>query len=306
MGRKSKDYTGLIFGDLTVIGKTNKKDSKGNYLWECKCKCGNTCYYVGAKLPTRKTCGCSHIAIDENSYIDKIINNWYILDKSYKTDKGWMMKCECVCGTIKDVNIYNLINNKTKDCGCGRKSNLAKAKRKHTVESLKNRKFGKLTVIAEAERDKYGKIKYLCKCDCGNNIIVLGRSLLQGSTNSCGCIHSLNNARINSFINSLNYETIQEKSIKLANQIVLRFDVYVPELNLAIEYDGEQHYIPIDFAGKGQEWAKTQLKRTQELDQLKNAYCKFHNIHLLRISYHEKDDIEEIILNKINSIANND
>ena len=28
MGRKSKDYTGLIFGDLTVIGKTNKKDCK--------------------------------------------------------------------------------------------------------------------------------------------------------------------------------------------------------------------------------------------------------------------------------------
>lgn len=60
----------------------------------------------------------------------------------------------------------------------------------------------------------------------------------------------------------------------------LRFDIYIPQLKIAIELDGIQHFKPIDFFG-GKEYYKNIKKR----DQIKNKYCKSHNISLLRIPY---------------------
>lgn len=58
----------------------------------------------------------------------------------------------------------------------------------HFVD-LTGRKFGKLTVIRIAGRDKYRKILYLCLCECGQEKITLGRSLVNGSCKSCGCLN---------------------------------------------------------------------------------------------------------------------
>ena len=66
---------------------------------------------------------------------------------------------------------------------------------------------------------------------------------------------------------------------------VLPFDFYLPDHNILIEYDGEQHFEPIDFAGRGEEWALQQLKITQRHDNIKNIYCQQNNIRLLRIPY---------------------
>lgn len=75
----------------------------------------------------------------------------------------------------------------------------------------------------------------------------------------------------------------------------LPFDFYLPEHNICIEYNGEQHYIPVDFAGKGQEWAEQQLNKTQTHDQIKSQYCEDNNIRLLVIPYYK--NIEEELNN---------
>ena len=55
---------------------------------------------------------------------------------------------------------------------------------------------------------------------------------------------------------------------------MLRFDFYLPTYNLCIEYDGEQHFSPIDFANKGSEWANSSFNQNQKRDEIKNQYCK--------------------------------
>ena len=49
-------------------------------------------------------------------------------------------------------------------------------------------KYGKLTVIERYIDKNCSKAKWLCKCECGNTTIVLGKSLRNGNTRSCGCL----------------------------------------------------------------------------------------------------------------------
>lgn len=58
------------------------------------------------------------------------------------------------------------------------------------VVNMTGMSFGRLTVIERAENDKLGNAKWLCKCDCGKTTVVLGRSLREGKTRSCGCMLS--------------------------------------------------------------------------------------------------------------------
>ena len=53
---------------------------------------------------------------------------------------------------------------------------------------LTGQRFGRLLVIREAGRDRWGKVTWLCKCDCGNEIVVSGDNLRREHTQSCGCL----------------------------------------------------------------------------------------------------------------------
>lgn len=69
------------------------------------------------------------------------------------------------------------------------------------------------------------------------------------------------------------------------------------------EYQGEQHYRPVDFANKGQEWAEKQFKRNQKSDNIKRKYCEKNNIPLLEIPYWEYQNTEILLLNFIKEVA---
>lgn len=47
--------------------------------------------------------------------------------------------------------------------------------------------YGYLTVINRATNTKESRAQWLCKCRCGNEVIVLGKHLRSGNTKSCGC-----------------------------------------------------------------------------------------------------------------------
>ena len=55
---------------------------------------------------------------------------------------------------------------------------------------IQGKKYGRLTVIKEAGRDKWGQIMWECKCECGNSCFVKGADLRSGNTKSCGCLNA--------------------------------------------------------------------------------------------------------------------
>ena len=69
----------------------------------------------------------------------------------------------------------------------------------------------------------------------------------------------------------------------------LPFDFYLPDYNTCIEFDGRQHFEPINIFGGEEEFIKLKIN-----DKVKDKFCKDNNINLLRISY------KEDIISKIN------
>jgi hypothetical protein len=65
----------------------------------------------------------------------------------------------------------------------------------------------------------------------------------------------------------------------------LRFDFYLYDYNLCVEFDGIQHIEPVDFFGGEEEFEKTKIR-----DEIKNLFCKVNDIKLLRIPYYWEDE----------------
>ena len=63
------------------------------------------------------------------------------------------------------------------------------------------------------------------------------------------------------------------------------FDFYIEKLNMCIEYDGEQHFMPIKWFGGDEGLENIKIRAG-----IKNKFCQDNNIKLLRISY--KEDVE--------------
>lgn len=53
---------------------------------------------------------------------------------------------------------------------------------------ISGKKFGRLTVLEYAFTNKSRKSMWKCKCECGNEIVVSGSHLVNGHTQSCGCL----------------------------------------------------------------------------------------------------------------------
>lgn len=52
---------------------------------------------------------------------------------------------------------------------------------------LTGQRFGILSVISVAGRSSEGRVKWLCKCECGVRKEIVGKSLRSGLAKSCGC-----------------------------------------------------------------------------------------------------------------------
>ena len=88
----------------------------------------------------------------------------------------------------------------------------------------------------------------------------------------------------------------REKRFKDCKDVnTLPFDVWIPSLNLIIEFDGEQHYKP--------KFGEKEFYEIVYHDAIKNSYCEDNNINLLRIPYWDLNRMKEIIVNKIEELS---
>lgn len=160
------DLTNQVFGDLTVICRAKGKNHRA--YWLCKCKCGNEKIINGTNLIHGKTKTCGHCKIK-----DIPSKGMYGIHSVFHTLEEWS-------------NITGLSVNDVKECFEQHISFFDFMKRNQTIDETGNR-YGKLTVIKQVENDKFNRACWLCKCDCGNEIVVEGAQLRSKEYASCGC-----------------------------------------------------------------------------------------------------------------------
>lgn len=56
------------------------------------------------------------------------------------------------------------------------------------IKDITGQRFGRLTAIKITGKTQDRKTLWLCRCDCGSELITAGKSLRTGNTKSCGCL----------------------------------------------------------------------------------------------------------------------
>ena len=161
------------------------------------------------------------------------------------------------------------------------------------------RKFGKLTVASLISTSPR---RYLCYCECGGQAIVQPGNLKDGHTRSCGCISSLGQEKINTYLTSNNINFRPEYSVAITGfDGLARYDFALlnndNKVKTLIEYHGRQHYEVARSWNDDEE----DLQERQRKDELKRQWAMDNQIPLHEIPYWEFENIETILHNIIQS-----
>ena len=134
--------------------------------------------------------------------------------------------------------------------------------------------------VLERYAGYHTKILHKCKTD-GYEWYASPSNILHGF--GCPkCNTSKGEKAIEEWINKQNilYES-QKRFFDCRDKKPLPFDFYLPEYDICIEYQGQQHYESIKYFG-GKSKFEDQIKK----DNIKKEYCKKNNILLIEIPYY--------------------
>jgi hypothetical protein len=298
-------YGKLVVKDM-IYGEKDKSGKQRTYC-NCLCDCGNEIVRLSDSLLRAEkngslcSCGCGkREAMDKISIdiIGKKFGNLTVLSEN-KDISPRMIKCLCDCGKTIEIKKTEVMSGHTKSCGCLNRIITSISNTKDWTNIVSD--YG-VRAIKQEYINKHGQWIWSYECPvCHNYFVSLPAWVNSGRVTSCGCsIMSSGERLIKDFLekNKVKFET-QWSTDDCKYKSLLRFDFALLDSNnipyYLIEYNGKQHYEPIDFFG-GEE----QLKINQTRDNIKKEYCNKTNIPLLELKYDlSVDEIKEKLTNII-------
>lgn len=188
--------------------------------------------------------------------------------------------------TARDILKYNQCSR------CSKKFTRTLDEVKHEVHSETK---GKYEVTETSYKNAHTPIDIKHK-ECGKIYKCTMANFRKGRRCS-HCRNSIGEKLVETYLEANNITFEKQKTfedLKLINK--LSYDFYLPEYNLLIEYQGEQHVKPIKHFG-----GEKQFKLQKEIDSIKSSYAKNNGYELLEIFYTTKNykSIEKILNNKL-------
>lgn len=291
---------------------------KGEEYYKCQCDCGCEEFKIISRNKINKTL-CKKRKLEEKEKLKKERENFSIYEVPktvedltgkvfgrltvlgfagiYSNYTYWV--CQCQCGNKVLRRAYELKKNQNASCGC---YNIEKSKEK--ALDLVGQKIGRLTVLKRVE-NRDGQSAFLCKCECGNEIVVKGTRLNKGKSLSCGCVKSRGEFQIAKFLNENNIKyNSQKKFDECKNKDFLRFDfqIFYKDRDdfFLCEFQGRQHYLPDSQFAKTKQEAEEKYEYITTNDNTKRKFCQDNNIKLIEIPYWDFDKIEYILEKELN------
>lgn len=237
-------------------------------------KCGRN---RGKAVRQRITCKTIRGYLKENEYTCKLISNEYINCDS-------KLEFECECGNHFFASWSNIkhMSGLCKKC----------AMRQITHEQFMDRILKWLNDFEILNKydtqDDYIDIR--CK-KCGAVFSRMARHVYDRGICCPHCTGSKGELYISEYLlkNNINFIP-QYKFDDCANINPLPFDFYLPDYNVAIEFQGLQHYEPVDYFG-----GKERFEQQKMRDEIKKKYCQEKCIVFIEISYMDFNNIDDIL-----------
>lgn len=214
---------------------------------------------------------------------ENIEKNGFTLIEYHTKGKHMVVKVKCKHGHINEMNYDNILK--------GNKCKVCQHRVLPSIDFIKDFIESKgYKLISENVKSATSKI--LIKCPLGHEYETCWNKFY-GDRRCPYCANSKGEESISETLNKLNIKFYRQYKFEdCKNVLPLPFDFYLPSCNTCIEYDGEQHFSPVDIFG-GEEGFKSLKKR----DGIKTKYCEDNNIKLIRISYWDFKNIENILKN---------
>lgn len=111
------------------------------------------------------------------------------------------------------------------------------------------------------------------------------------------CNESKLENQVRSVLEKKNIKYVYEQKFEwLKYNAPMSLDFYLPDYNVAIECQGEQHFRPVNFGGCSKEEAEINFNKILNRDKFKKTLCEKHNIPIFYVNY------DDIINEKCNEI----
>ena len=214
------------------------------------------------------------------------------------------MEFICKCGEHFTTTWNKFVNRRKRQCtNCGYK--IRNKRTTKTQQEFSQEVFDlvgdEYTVLGEyINSGEDIKIKHN---ECGFQFEVMAHNFLRcPSCPKCTEITSKGSRRVRKYLEDNKIKYIEEYIFEdCIHKSKLRFDFVLfnndDKIIHAIEYDGEQHFKPVNFGGMSNKDAEIEFLKTKKRDSVKNEYCIINHIPLTRIAYTEYDNIELILDN---------
>ena len=301
------DLVGKRFGKLTVEEMLYNYNGTGRTKCSCRCDCGKTgIIRIAYTLQKAKdsSCGCGRREYIRKSCGKEITGQRFgrlIVLETLWEESPPKVKCLCDCGNIVVLRKNDVQDGHTRSCGCLQRECASSVNYVDHTDEISD--YG-VKIIKPHHQNNLGQWLWECECGvCNNHFTDIPARIMNGHVRSCGCLKSSSNETyISKVLDDLNIQYKTQYTFpdcKSDKNYPLYFDFAVfkdGKIFCLIEYDGEQHFHPVEPFG-GEEG----YKRTKIRDCLKDKYCKDKNIQLFRFSYMmTSDEIKEKIINTMN------
>ena len=185
------DITGQKFGKLTALWKVGnqRKGHSSTPIFAFRCDCGkikfSTSQMARTNQITSRGCGAQDRGKQKQlNLLGKKFGRLTVIKQLPSENRSAHWLCQCECGNQITANQADLFWGSVTDCGC--------QKKKRT--NITGQRFGKLIALRETEpgtsRSGVSISRWLCRCDCGRELVVRKNNLTGRVTRSCGCLRS--------------------------------------------------------------------------------------------------------------------